>query len=128
MNMKRFLILLALITYSVVGCGGPNKSVKPDVSRGNIEKDTEECIQSIDPTRSQTFTGWLAKKGDTLKSVNEKWKEWCSKHEEILVSINPLVVADVILTIPVVLTIRLIDQLKAKESPKQDNKVEVEEP
>ena len=125
--MKRFLILSILIVFLTVSCTGSNKEVKPGVRPGDIEKDTQECIQSIDPTRSQTFTDCLTKKGYT-KSMNEKWREWCRTHEEILVSINPYVWADVILTTPVVLTIRLIDQLKTKELPKEDHKVEVERP
>jgi hypothetical protein len=108
MTIKRLLILFILVTYSVVGCAGANRAAKPDGPPGDIEKDREECMQSIDKNGYHTFTDCLAKKGYKLKS-NQKLSEWWSKHrEEILVSINPYVLADVILTIPIVLTIKLV--------------------
>jgi hypothetical protein len=135
--MKRSLILFTLIVFSVVSCAGPARLfTKPDFSQDEYEKDREECIQSIDQdldsdARWQAFADCLAKKGYTLNTMTEKsnqrWREWWSKyHEDISAAINPYFWADVILTIPVVLTIKLIDLLKTKESPKEDNKVDDE--
>ena len=136
--MKRFLIFFILIAFSVVSCAGPTTVgwKSPYFRQDQFEKDRKGCIESIDngldsEAFGQALEECLAKKGYTLNTMTEKsnqrWREWWSKyHEDIALAINPYFLANVILTIPVVLTIKLIDLLKTKDSPKEDNKVDDE--
>jgi len=55
--MKKILILLTLITYSIVGCAGSNKWTRPDFDSNEFNKDREQCIQSIDKDLSSEDFG-----------------------------------------------------------------------
>ena len=75
--MKRLLILFTLMTYALVGCAGPSRWTKPDFHQGTLEKDREECSQSIDQNLSPEAFGkaleeCLAQKGYKYHEVEVK--------------------------------------------------------
>ncbi len=63
--MKKCLILLVMVVFTIVSCVGQNKWTKPDFRQDEFEKDREECSQAVksDPEASPTLEECLAKRG-----------------------------------------------------------------